>query len=193
MSALRGLALPALCLAGMLCTGCEAIGLNVGSGSDAQTPMKEAAPNRGTPWHLAETRLAAAAERAEAALNALARVRAAGTPMPEGTVPPDVPADLRRRVTLDWIGPLEMLARSLAAHAGYRFEAAGAEPVRPLMVTIAAKDAPLIEVLRDAGLQAGAAATLTVDAARRTVRLDWSGEHPGPGEHPGAAQGQEGA
>ena len=32
----------------------------------------------------------------------------------------------------------------------------------------------MIEVLRDAGLQAGDAATLTVDAEERSVRLDWT-------------------
>ena len=42
------------------------------------------------------------------------------------------------------------------------------------MVAIAAEDTPLIEVLRDAGIQAGAAATVTVDAERRhrAPRLD---------------------
>ena len=147
----------------------------------------------------AETRLAEAAERAEAALTALARIGSAGTPSPPAAVPVDVPAALRRAVTLDWIGPVETLARTMAAYAGYRFSMAGAPPVRPVMVTITAEDTPLIEVLRDAGLQAGAAATLVVDAGRRTVRLDWTGERPGaaehggPGDGPGAAPGKEGS
>ena len=151
------------------------------------------------PPDAAETRLAEAAERAEAALTALARIGSAGTPSPPAAVPVDVPAALRRAVTLDWIGPVETLARTLAAHAGYRFSMAGAPPARPVMVTIAAEETPLIEVLRDAGLQAGAAATLVVDAGRRTVSLDWSAEHagsgegPGPGERPGAAPGKEGS
>ena len=142
----------------------------------------------------AERRLAEAAERAEAALTVLARIRAADTPPPPAGPPADVPGRsplppaLRRPVTLNWIGPLETLAETLAAYAGYRFVAAGAPPVRPAMVAIAAEDAPVIEVLRDAGLQAGSAATLTVDAGGRTVRLDWSGDHPDTGEHPGAAR-----
>ena len=57
------------------------------------------------------------------------------------------------------------------------------------MVDIRAANEPLIEVLRDAGLQAGPAATLVVDAGGRIVRLDWTGEHPGPGEHPDTAPG----
>ena len=62
---------------------------------------------------------------------------------------------------------------------------AGAPSVRPVMVSVTVRDTPLIEVLRDLGLQAGNAATLVVDANGRTVRLDWTGEHPGPGDHPG--------
>ena len=126
----------------------------------------------------AETRLAEAAARAERALTALARIRAAETPPPAAKVPLSVPAALRRPVTLDWIGPLETLAATLARRTGYRFVGAGAAPVRPVMVAIMARNAPLIEVLRDAGIQAGAAATLTVDAEERTVRLDWTEERP---------------
>ena len=85
-----------------------------------------------------------------------------------------MPQALQRPVTLDWIGPLEALAETLARHAGYRFVAAGSPPVRPLMVAVAADETPLVEVLRDAGMQAGSGATVVVDAARRTVRLDWS-------------------
>ena len=85
-----------------------------------------------------------------------------------------MPQALQRPVTLDWIGPLEALAETLARHAGYRFVAAGSPPVRPLMVAVAAEETPVVEVLRDAGMQAGSGATLVVDASRRTVRLDWS-------------------
>ena len=159
-----------------------------------ETPLRpeiEERPARSAaaPPDAAETRLAEAAERAEAALTALARIGSAGTPLPPAAVPVDVPAALRHRVTLDWIGPVETLTRTMAAYAGYRFSMAGAPPVQPVMVTIAAEDTPLIEVLRDAGLQAGAAATLVVDAERRTVRLDWSAERPGPGERPGSGDG----
>ena len=122
----------------------------------------------------AETRLAEAAERAEAALTMLARIRAAETSLPVAGVPHKVPPALRRPVTIDWIGPVETLAERLAAYAGYRFRTAGPPPVRPAMVAIAAQAAPVIEVLRDAGLQAGDAATLTVDAEERSVRLDWT-------------------
>ena len=86
-----------------------------------------------------------------------------------------MPPELRRAVTVDWIGPVETLAEALTHRAGYRFAMGGAAPARPVMVSVTARDVPLIEVLRDTGLQAGDAAALTVDAGRRTVRLDWTG------------------
>ena len=169
----RGLSLLPVCLVAALGAGCDAFHLNMGMETDAPPPLED------TPPDLAEARLVEAAARAEAALTALAQIRAAETAAPAVETPVVVPAVLRRPVTLSWIGPVETLAKTIAARAGYRFVAAGAPPVRPLMVAIAAEDTPLIEVLRDAGIQAGAAATVTVDAERRTVRLDWTGERPG--------------
>ena len=122
----------------------------------------------------AEVRLVEAAERAGGALASLARALPA--PDPQSGLPDarSLPAVLRTPVTVDWSGPVEALTADLARRAGYRFAEAGRPPARPLIVTVQAEDEPLIAVLRDAGLRAGAAATLTVDAARRTVLLDWA-------------------
>lgn len=120
-----------------------------------------------------ELRLTEAALRAETALTRLARVEA--DPEGGGAVPRIVPEGLLRRIDLDWTGPLDALVRKLAAEAEYRFEMAGAAPARPVMVKIRAAGRPLVMVLRDAGLQAGASAALTVDAERGLVILDWTG------------------
>ena len=183
MSRRRIASLLALGLTAPLAGGCAALGIEPGTGTGTPEASVE---RRADP---AEIRLAEAAERAEAALTTLARIRAAESPPPAAGLPADVPGvcpgpghspvpqALQRPVTLDWIGPLEALAETLARQAGYRFVAAGPPPVRPLMVAVAAEETPLVEVLRDAGMQAGSAATLVVDASRRTVRLDW----PAPG------------
>ena len=121
-----------------------------------------------------ETRLAEAVERAERALASLARAALAPDPEPGLPDADSLPAALRVPVTLDWTGPVEALAEELARRAGYRFAEAGRPPARPLIVAVEAEDEPLIAVLRDAGLRAGAAATLTVDGAARTVLLDWA-------------------
>ena len=85
-------------------------------------------------------------------------------------------------MTLDWAGPLEGLAQELARRAGYRFLIAGRPPARPVIVALEAESEPLIAVLRDTGLRAGGAATLTVDAAAETVVLDWTGPSATPEE-----------
>ena len=121
-----------------------------------------------------ELRLVEAVERAERALASLAHALPA--PDPESRLPDarSVPAALRTPVTIDWTGPVEALAEELARRAGYRFGEAGRPPARPLIVAVQAEGEPLIAVLRDAGLRAGAAATLTVDAAAQRVLLDWA-------------------
>lgn len=130
---------------------------------------------------LAEIRLVAAALRAEEALSGLRRALAADRPLAETAAPRLVPEALGRRVSLDWTGPLETLAERLADEAGYRFETSGAGPVRPLIVDIDVVARPLIAVMRDAGIQAGTAGLLVVDATRDVVRLDWAPPVPGAG------------
>ncbi|MDE0407238.1 MAG: DotD/TraH family lipoprotein [Alphaproteobacteria bacterium] len=154
------------------------------AGCSAWVPEPAAVKVRAGP-DLAETlvpelRLVEAAERAERALASLARALHAadrGTPRHSDSAMPaldSVPRPLKRPVTLDWAGPLEGLAQALAERAGYRFLTAGRPPARPLIVTVEAENRPLLAVLRDAGLRAGGAATLTVDAAAEAVLLDWT-------------------
>ena len=118
--------------------------------------------------------LTEAALEAQAALAALAQARAAENPAEAQPPPRLVPEELLAEVTMDWIGPLETLAQALAVKAGFAFVEAGMRPPAPLLVEIHAEAAPIILVLRDAGIQAAEAATLTVDAATGEVRLDWS-------------------
>ena len=157
----------ACCLAAL--AGCAPLQ----SEADKATPASEAAPDR------AETLLIAAAQRAEAALTMLARIRSEEHGREPAPVPRDVPPALSRTATLDWIGPVEILAEALAKRAGYRFMAAGPRPVRPAIVAVAARDRALIDLLRDAGIQLGNRGTLTVDAGRRAVRLDWAAPEDG--------------
>ena len=121
----------------------------------------------------AEAMLLDAALRAETAVTRLAALE--GNPAGDGDIPRIVPEGLLQRVDFEWIGPVEEAARRLARAAGYRFETAGLRPVTPAMVEIRSRGRPLIMVLRDVGLQAGGAASVTVDAERGLVVLDWTG------------------
>lgn len=127
----------------------------------------------------AEARLAEAALRAERALSRLAETRSAAADLRVPERPTNVPPELLQKVTLDFVGTLEELARQLAAGAGYALVTAGRPPPAPVMVEIDVRDKTLIDIFDDAGKQAGQRALLTVDAGRMTVRLDWF-EESGP-------------
>ena len=159
-----------VCFLAALAAGCAPLGPD----RDKAAATPDAMPGR------AETLLIEAAQRAEAALTVLARIRSEERSRTPAPVPRDVPPELLRTATLDWIGPVETLAGTLAERAGYGFAVAGPRPVRPAIVAVAARDRPLLDLLRDAGMQLGAAGTLTVDAGRRAVRLDWAAPEDGP-------------
>ncbi len=147
----------------MRCVQAAALALLALAGCDAVRETREA-PGAEDP---AIARLVEAVSRAEAALGLLA---AAAEPAP--APPRAVPPELMEEITIDWIGPLETAAARLARRAGYGFVEAGRPHPVPLMVTLQADAAPLVLVLRDAGLQAGDAARLTVDAQAREIRLE---------------------
>lgn len=117
--------------------------------------------------------LAEAAGKASTALQTLASVEQARTP--RTTVAPigDAPSELRRAVTLNWVGPVEMLTETLAAKAGYEFQAVGEKPGTPVVVTINAVNQPVIEVLRDIGLQLGKRADVKVNGTARMVEIHY--------------------
>ncbi len=139
-------------------------------------------PEEGSVMDPAEALLAEAALRADRSLALLAKTRSAEADLRGQDIPRNVPPELLQQVTLDFIGPLEELVRQLAAGAGYALLTAGRSPPAPVLVEIEAKDAPLIHVFRDAGMQAADRALLTVDAGRMTVRLDWFGLPGGTGD-----------
>ena len=153
----------AAALAGALAlAGCRMLGLG-------DAPERAPAPVMDP----VEARLAEAAVRAQAALTRLAEMRAAAADLRAPEIPTHVPPELLAQVSMDFIGPLEALAKTLAMGAGYALVTAGRPPPTPVMVEIEARDRPLIHVFRDAGMQAADRALLTVDAGRMTVRLDW--------------------
>ena len=119
-------------------------------------------------------RLASAADRASAALQTLASVEQARTPAVAIQSVPSAPQELRRSVSVEWVGPIEPLAQKLADRAGYRFRTNGAAPAAPIVVTVAAKQKSVVEVLRDLGLQAGTRADIAVDVDQKVVELNYA-------------------
>ncbi len=149
-----------------------ACGLLEDFGADAPAPATAGDP--------AAELLASAALRAEAALAELAQARAAESPIDATPPPALVPQELLTEVRVDWTGPLDTLVRRLAEEAGWDFIVAGPEPPRPPIVEIHATSAPIILILRDAGIQAAETAAVTVDARARQVRIDWPANQGAP-------------
>lgn len=118
-------------------------------------------------------RLSAAVDKASAALATLASVEQARTPSADLQMPPSAPQELRRIISVDWTGPIEPIARTLADRAGYKLNVNGDRPSAPVVVSVISRERSVIEVLRDVGLQAGARADITVDPDRHLVELNY--------------------
>ncbi len=119
-------------------------------------------------------RLASAVDRASAALQTLASVEQARNPGVAVQSVPYAPQELRRTMSVNWVGPIEPIARSLADRAGYELRISGDVPPVPVVVTVMAKQKSVVEVLRDVGLQAGQRADIAVDPERKVVELNYA-------------------
>ena len=119
-------------------------------------------------------RLASAVDRASTALETLAAVEQARNPAASVDTAPNAPKELRRTVSVNWIGAIEPVTREMADRAGYQFQINGDMPPAPVVVNIQARQKSVVEVLRDIGLQAGQRANIVVDPDRRIVELNYA-------------------
>lgn len=119
-------------------------------------------------------RLAQAADRAANALDTLAAIQQTRTPVELPPLAANAPPELRRSITVNWMGPVEPLAKTLADRAGYKLLTTGNAPENAIIVTINVRNQPVIETLRDVGLQLGGRAQLKVDAGLQIVELSYA-------------------
>lgn len=117
--------------------------------------------------------LADAADRSSRALEKLAAIEHARAPAVGVAPSGDAPAHLRRAVTVNWVGPVEPVTKAMAERAGYTFMPIGTPPPTPVIVSIDAENRPVIDVLRDIGLQIGMRGDIKVDSTRKTVELQY--------------------
>jgi defect in organelle trafficking protein DotD len=118
-------------------------------------------------------RLAQAADRASSALDTLAAIEQVRTPTDLPPLAASAPPELRRSVTVNWIGPAEPIAKQLADRASYQLKVTGNTPEVPVIVSLNVRNQPVIEILRDLGLQLGGRAELKVDANLKVVELSY--------------------
>ena len=118
--------------------------------------------------------LAEAADKASNALETLAAVEQSKAPSVGVQPIHNAPSELMRAMTITWVGPPEQLLRKLADRASYTYLTIGNTPPVPLSVSIDAENTPVVEILRDVGLQLGLRADVKVDSERRMVELHYA-------------------
>jgi defect in organelle trafficking protein DotD len=118
--------------------------------------------------------LAQAADRASLSLQTLAAVEQARSPGIAVAPIDDAPPELRRAVTVNWTGPVEPIAKMLADRSSYLFSTLGDPPPVAAVVSLNVENKPVIEVLRDIGLQLGERADVRVDAPRKIVEIHYA-------------------
>lgn len=131
------------------------------------TPQIVAAPDT------VSAMLASAADRASTALQTLAAIESSRTPATNVGPVGNAPVELRRAITVNWIGPVEPISKTLAERAGYTFMTIGTPPSVPVVVSIDAENTPVIDVLRNIGLQLGVRGDIKVDGQRRIVEIHY--------------------
>lgn len=118
--------------------------------------------------------MAEAADKASNALETLAAVEQAKSPGVSVQPIHNAPEELERAITITWVGPPDQITRRLAERAGYNFIAVGNRPPVPIVVNIDVENQPVIDVLRDLGLQLGVRADIKVDSVRKIVELHYA-------------------
>ncbi len=121
-------------------------------------------------------RLSQSAEKAAKALDTIAHIEKYRTP----AAPPlqddyaTASQNLTQPISLRWSGPIEQVTRTLAERAGLRFRVKGRQPGVPLTVNVDAYQQPILQVLRDIGLQAGTRADVVVDQNEGVVEVSYA-------------------
>lgn len=79
-------------------------------------------------------------------------------------------------LTLDWNGPLTAAIQMIAEASNYEFRVLGKAPVPDTIVRLQAFRRPAIDMIRDAGTQAGAVADVRIFEGPRIVELQYNAD-----------------
>jgi len=123
---------------------------------------------------LVGTRIAQATEKASEALQTIAGIEQVRTPIKADDDFSSASPSLTQPITVRWSGPIEQMAQTLAARAGFGFKTVGSKPASPITINVDVYQAPLADVLRDIGLQAGQRADLTINSRSNSVEIRYA-------------------
>ena len=165
MSVLKLKHIPVALLSVFLLVGCS--GIEVSTHKE-DNPQFVASPDKAT------LMLAQAADKASNALETLAAIEQSRSPKVSVAPIENVPDELKRAMTVSWVGPVEPIAKRLAAYSEYGFEILGDQPPVPIVVNLDAENTRVVDMLRNIGLQLGARADIRVDGQRKVVELQYA-------------------
>lgn len=156
------------CTLTLMACACMLSACSTGTPIFKSTPQVVASPDK------VSAQLAEAADRASVALETLAAVEQARAPGIAVAPIESAPPELRRAITVNWVGPVEQITKTLADRAGYSFNIVGNTPATPVVVSLDVENKPVIDVLRNIGLQLGMRADIRVDGTRRVVEIQYA-------------------
>lgn len=118
--------------------------------------------------------LAEAADKASNSLQTLAAIEQQKAPGVAVQPITGAPEELERAITITWVGPPEQIVKKLADRASYNFVTLGNRPPVPLVINVDVQNKPVIEVLRDVGLQLGVRGDVKVDSEQKIIELHYA-------------------
>jgi defect in organelle trafficking protein DotD len=125
--------------------------------------------------HAAEIKLADAADSVSQSLRELAEIEKATHPQAKLPSPPEPDMiGMGQIASIDWSGPVGPLVKKIADASHYKLHVLGTPPAIPILVSIAAKDTPLADILRDAGFQCGRRANIVVYPGSKIIELRYN-------------------
>lgn len=104
----------------------------------------------------------------------LARVEQAAHPT-QKPLPPANPETygMGALSSVNWSGPIEPLLKKIAEATGYKLKVIGGPPAMPVMVTVAEKNVPIGDIVRNIGLQARSQEHLLIFPTIKTIQLTY--------------------
>jgi defect-in-organelle-trafficking protein DotD len=124
---------------------------------------------------LVSHRIAQAAEKAAHSLDTIAGIDQMRSPViPSEPDYSSAPPTMTQTITVKWTGPIEQMLQTLATRAGLRFRVSGNRPPVALTISVDSYQKPMIDVLRDIGLQAGRRADVRVDPTGSVIEIRYA-------------------
>ncbi|GJM07235.1 MAG: LuxR family transcriptional regulator [marine bacterium B5-7] len=121
------------------------------------------------------TKLTEAAVSASKSLARLAQIEQAVHPDKPITTPPNPSSyGMGQLVSVDWSGPIGPIIDKVASASGYHVRVLGNAPSIPVIISVAAHNIPLGDVLSNIGYQAGNRADVVVFPSTHTITLKYT-------------------